>query len=593
MTRFCRLASLCLLAATRFATPDASAEAQPATTIAIARVSGTVRDGITGAPIAGAVVSLFDVDRVMQRRSVTGMRGEYRLERTARSTRMQVLRLGFRPREISLPSAQSSRDTTVDVTMERLPNLLDGMRVTARAACPVRADAPVAFSLWEQARAALLASVVTRESQAASLRRYRFDRETDRATNREPNRVRVTRMTVMTDSATGTMGSFEAALTPTGFVRNGFARDSADERVYFGPDADVLLSDAFLDGYCMQLAAADSGHPERVGVRFTPVRRHGDRVEIDGTLWIDTAARSLSHIAYEYLVPDGRLRALRPGGQVFFAEMPNGSILIDHWSMRLAGFAMESVPGVRRATIRIGGRPQLSGGATPATRLVSVISETGGALAEAFWRDSTSWRGTFGMLSLRVLPDSAPSLVGRELALSRSPYRARIDSAGMARFTELVAGPYEVHLIDERLRTIAFELAVPVPGEVRRGDTLSAAVRVPTAESFVTDRCRRAKQWSNGDLPLLLIRVATDSGRAAEGARVSIAWESVAGGWQEPSREFTTGADGVATYCASASAVGRLARVSARTRDGDLRVFEVLFRSVLQTVPLVAAPDAR
>jgi len=550
-------------------------DAQP-----VPRVVGTVRDGITDAPISGAVVTLLDADRVMQRRTVTGTRGEYRLERTVHSTRMQLLRLGYRPREILLPSV-SPRDTTLDVMMERLPNLLDGMRVTARAACPARADTPVAFSLWEQARSALLAAVVTRESQSVMLRRYSFDRETDGE--------RATRMTVVTDSATGTMASFTAALTPAGFVHSGFVRDSADDRVYFGPDAEVLLSDAFLDGYCMQLAKTDPVHPERVGVRFTPARRRTDRVEIDGTLWIDSARRSLSHIDYEYLVPDGRLRALRPGGQVVFGDMPNGSILIDHWSMRLAGFVMESDPGVPSMTVRSGRRAEVSGGA--AKRLVSVINETGGALAEARWRDSTQWRGRFGSLLLRVLPDSTQSLVGRELRLSRSPYRARIDSTGHARFAELIAGPYEVFLADERLRAIGLELAVPVPGAVRRGDSLNASVRVPTAESFVTERCQRAKQWRDGDRPLLLIRIVSETGNPVEGARVSIAWESAEGGWQDASRDFTTGADGVATYCASAAAVGRPARISARMRNADPGVFDVQFGGSLQMVPLVVRPQ--
>ncbi len=555
---------------------------------AVARVTGTVRDGVTGAPIVGAVVSLFDAENAVQHRTVTGARGEYRIERTARSTRLQLLRLGFRPQDVVLVATGGSRDTTVNVTMERIPNLLEGMRVTARAACPAREDTPVAFSLWEQARSALLASVVTRESQTASLRRYGFVRETD-----GQRESRVTRMTVTTDSATGNMASFVAAFTPAGFVRNGFVRDTDDERVYYGPDAEVLLSDAFLDGYCMQLSTADRAHPERVGVRFTPVRRRGDRVEIDGTLWIDTAARSLSHIEYEYLVPDGRLRALRPGGQVYFANMPNGTILIDHWSMRLAGFAMESVPGIRSTTVRIGGRPQISGGAAPASRLVSVVSETGGALAEAFWRDSTEWRGTFGTLALRVPVDSGGSLTGRELKLSRSPYSARVDTNGQAVFTELIAGRYDVYLSDDRLRTVALDLTVPVPGEVRRGDTLSISLRVPTAESFVIERCKRAKQWSAGDLPLLLLRVGTDFTAPMEGARVSIAWESAAGGWQEARKEFTTGTDGISTYCASAAAIGRRVRISALTRDKQGAVVELMLGETLQVVPIVVTPTER
>ncbi len=537
-------------------------------------VRGTVTDAVTGVGITGAVVSLLDADRTVRLRTVTGTRGEFRLARAAGAARLQVLRLGFRPRELALPSS----DDDVRITMERLPSLLDGVRVTARASCPARADAAVAFSLWEQARSALLSSVVARQTQSALMRRYRFVRELDNA--------RVSRMTVETDTAVGIVESFSAALTSAGFVKNGFASDSGPSRVYFGPDAEVLLSDAFLDGYCMRLAEHDAEHPERVGVRFTPAKNERDRTEIDGTLWIDTVARSLSHISYEYLLADGRLRSLHPGGQVYFVELSNGTVLIDHWSMRLAGFAVESLPSARIGSVRLGARSVL-GGSTAATRVFPILSETGGALAEARWSDDTAWRGTFGALTLRVTLDSAAPAAHRAVRLVRTPYAGDTDGDGVVEFAELIPGAYDVAFVDERLAPIDLTLSAAVPLDVKRGESHAATVRVPTAESFVVQRCKAERRWRDGDLPLVLVRVGSPQGRPLRDARVSMVFESADGGWADNARVFTTGSDGVATLCAGPAMAGKRVLVSAQGIDGARGEIVVTLGKELLVTPLL------
>ncbi len=532
---------------------------------------GTVRDATSGLAVPGAVVSLLDSARTVLQRTTTGANGEYRLLSPPSAVRVQMRRIGFRPYEQLLPRAVAD-DRVLDLRVERLPSLIAGMTVRARAACPMRDDTPVAFGLWEQARSALLASVVARESQRANMRRYRFDRRLESE--------RVVDMDVATDTSVRSDASFAAALTPAGFVRSGFALDGRAERTFYGPDADVLLSDAFLDGYCMRLADRDAAHPERVGVRFTPARNQRDRVEIDGTLWIDTVARVLTHIAYKYLMTDTRLNAARPGGEVVFAEMPSGAVFIDHWTMRLAGFAVETVPGVIMGN-------RLRESVRSSERLVRVISETGGALAEATWTDGAVWRGTFGALELRAVGDADGAIPDRWIRLTQSPYRARADSLSVARFTELIAGPYRAALEDDRLLPIGLELSAPVPRLVVRAETLSTVLRLPTPESFVVGRCRDVGVWRAGHLPAVLMRVMTPDGRPVNNARIDIAWDTTTAGFTVPVRLYTTGTDGLATLCAPRAKTPRRVRLTVRAGDGRVAEDVVLIGDSLTVVRLV------
>lgn len=561
------MAVVCLL----IAVGSVGAQERPGGTL-----SGVVRDATSGLAVPGAVVSLLDSARSVLQRTASGARGEYRLTLSRVAVRVQVRRIGFRPYELRLlPDNGDNR--TLDLRIERLPSIITGLIVRAHAACPARADTPLAFGLWEQARSALLASVVARESQRADMRRYRFVRILDNE--------RLADMRVVTDTSVRSEASFAAVLTPAGFVRSGFAIDGPVERTYYGPDADVLLSDAFLNGYCMRLADADPQHPERVGVRFTPARSQRDRVEIDGTLWIDTAARSLTHIAYRYLMTDGRLNAARPGGEVVFAEMPSGAVFIDRWTMRLAGFAMETIPGVIMGT-----RP--GGGVGSMQRLVRVISETGGALAEARWSDGSAWRGTFGAIAVRAVIDSGRAVPERTIRLARSPYHARTDTASVARFSELVAGPYDAFLEDDRLAPIGLELAVPVPQPVALGETLSLRMSFPTPESFVTGRCKDNRQWKAGDVPLVLMRVLTPHGRPVNNARIDIAWDTTSAGFTGPVRLHTTGTDGMATLCARRATNARRVRITVRTRDGRFVEHIVTVGDSLSIAPLVLPDEA-
>ena len=55
-------------------------------------------------------------------------------------------------------------------------------------------------------------------------------------------------------------------------MRRGFRADSGGEHVYFAPDADVLLDDAFASGYCFHIAYCNLNRGDRV---MLEVRREG------------------------------------------------------------------------------------------------------------------------------------------------------------------------------------------------------------------------------------------------------------------------------------------------------------------------------
>src|SRR5205823_3479363 len=108
-----------------------------------------------------------------------------------------------RPRLVSV-AIPPTGSLEVDVRMVALPTMLEPVQVFDQPNCPRRDDAGIAFALWEQAQTALLASVVSRESNPASMLRVVFARR------RQGNNERVSRQTVRFDSAARATKSFHA-----------------------------------------------------------------------------------------------------------------------------------------------------------------------------------------------------------------------------------------------------------------------------------------------------------------------------------------------------------------------------------------------
>ncbi|HET7374148.1 MAG TPA: carboxypeptidase-like regulatory domain-containing protein, partial [Gemmatimonadaceae bacterium] len=157
---------------------------------------GAVTDSASGQPVVGAVLLLLDSAGAVVTRNITNELGRYRVSLADGVRRVRFLRIGYRPHEVAIP-ASSNGIVQLDVHMTPVPAFLAPVHVVAGANCPRRSDRDAAFALWEQARDGLLATVVAREANPASLIRLRYERVRDGPSLED----RIVRQQVRLDSA--------------------------------------------------------------------------------------------------------------------------------------------------------------------------------------------------------------------------------------------------------------------------------------------------------------------------------------------------------------------------------------------------------
>ena len=451
-------------------------------------VRGTVRDSSSGLPLPGAVVTTLDSIGRVGRRSLTDERGAYIVTAPAEARRLRVVRLGFRPVDIDVPRQRESVEE-LDVVMTRIPYTLQPVRVVAGANCPRRSDRASALALLEQARSGLLATVVARSEKPAQMKRLVFERRMDGTL------TRIARHQVRVESVSSTVAAFGAARTAANFVKQGFATDSGEGYTFFAPDADVLLDDGFAAGYCFHVAERNRSRPNQVGLGFRAADRRRGRIDVDGTLWIDTVARALVEIEYRYIGLASELDRHDPGGRVAFRELPNGVVLIDRWMLRLVGTESE----VARQPLDQVGRIR----ETALVKLTRIIvAEIGGELARATWPDGYTWVASLGTLSATVTNGLGFPLPNTKVRLEDTNYEAVTDSAGRLQIIDLAPGPYSAVVLDPRLEPIGVALRTSLSFVATRGSTMLLSLRAKTAEEHIAERCR-ADRRPLGMTPLL------------------------------------------------------------------------------------------
>lgn len=504
---------------------------------------GTVRDSSSARPIPGAVILLLGTDGATLGRNITNERGEYRIALSPAITRARFLRLGFRPRELPIPAATTGV-AHLDVSMVTIPQMLEAVKVNANTMCPRRSDEAAAFALLEQAHAALLASVVSRETNRASLVRYAYDRTHDGTSDK------ISRMTVQVDSAANTAASFAAVHSAKDFVRRGFMEERPGGEIFYAPDAEVLLDSAFSSAYCFQLRS-DKKRANQVGLAFTAARTEKNRVDVDGTLWVDTSARALSKIEFVYKGIDPRVDRFKPGGTISFHEMPNGSVLIDRWSLRLIGAYVDTILAVDRGAIN---RPQ--------ERLNYYVHERGGELAHARWPDGTTWDGSLATLQATARTRNGLPAPHAQVWLPGTPYRAMTDGYGHIEIHDLVLGPYKAVIIDSTL--LAIDLTIPSTLEFTadRATTIIMGFVVPTLDQYVVDRCMADDRYkySPDDTTRVIARFFDARQTPVEKVRWQ-AWANsdrssdplhVTAEWVQVREHGLTGTDGMIELCTPA-----------------------------------------
>jgi hypothetical protein len=457
-------------------------------------LQGVVRDSVTRAPIAGVVVSAVDSLGRPVTRTLSSQTGAYRLVVPSTVPQLRIQRIGYRMRE--LPFRSGDETVSMDISLLAIPSLLDPVHVLGAAKCPRRRDNADAQALYEQARAGLLATIVAREANPATIVRLAFDRPVVSWPDSALARVRI-------DSTSQTTTSFRALFTGDEFVQFGFQRKVGDGWQYFGPDADVLLDEGFADGYCFSIADRDRTRWSQIGLSFAAASKLQGRVDIVGTLWIDTIARALRTIEYKYTGVGPQSGYMDTGGRTMFQEMPNGSVLVTSWNVRLL-------------TTRIDSVEDIFGNKTP--RLGLGLSEGGGLLASARWLDGTSWDGPTGVARLQLMLNDTTPVVAQDVRLAGTDYRATTDSSGRLEIRGLFPARYQLVVRDTLLEELGFEPEPQFEFVSVSGGVTEARIRVQSSAEQLLRRC--FNRTTRADL-VAVINVK-DAALGAPGVRVDI-----------------------------------------------------------------------
>jgi hypothetical protein len=454
----------CLSAAILALPVAASARAQA--------IRGLVVDSASRRPVPGVVVSLLDSNASVIGRIITNDRGQFNVPSASAIRRLRTQRIGFRLREHPVTVAASGF-TDVEVRIATLPTLLEPIRVTANSRCPRRADGQASYALLEQARAGLLATVVARGDKPAVMRGLAYERYIGRDGERtDSQNVRI--------HSAFTKVSFAAARTPLDFLTAGFVRPARDGQEYFGPDAEVLLSDEFSSGYCFRVAEPVKARQGQAGLAFEPATRLRNGNAIAGTLWVDTVARALVDIEFRYLDLGRMAEMVRPGGRASFSEPRPGMALIDRWALRLPRYVADTSRDVHNANV---------------VRAWSEPMETGAELAAIRWSDGQEWRGHFGTLRVFARDGDDPA-IGVAFALDNTDYRGVTDPLGRLEITELLPGPYTLTATNAALADVGVSFSSSHRFVAARDSVVTATIEAPTLAAYAIKVCltdRRAR----------------------------------------------------------------------------------------------------
>lgn len=489
------LGALGLLVALVAALPAMDASAQT--------VLARVIDAETGGPVEGALAHLIDLEGRLVRNVLSDRLGRaifVGVPVGAYRIRAEMIgRATYESGPLDVP-ADATVQTELRLTSSAIA--LEGIQVEAEERCRIRPEEGLVIGrVWDEARKALEAASFTERAGVYRYRTQLYERDLDRnarlvVAERQSSREAYMRV------------PFESRPVDD-LLDNGFVQDDREGgRLYFAPDAHVLLSDRFLDAHCLRLEAGEDEAEGLIGVGFEPVGERRRQVAgIAGTLWLDPTTSELEWLEFRYLdaLPDVASDLI--GGRVTFRRMPEGTWIVPEWWIRMPRLVREA-GGSGEIRTRIDGYRQ-SGG-----RVLEVESTAGQALLRA----RTGAIEGFVQDSLGVLP-----VEGVRVGIVGSNQQVFTDAEGRFRLTGLGGGEYAIRFVDDRLEELGLE-AEPITREVRLGEVTSVFYRMPALSELLFAACR-AETPPEGTSVLTGRVTDRRTGGPLAGVSVRVRWE--------------------------------------------------------------------
>jgi hypothetical protein len=478
-------------------------------------VRGTLIEAGTGAPIGGAVIVLSDQAGAQVGGTLTDADGRFLIQAPQPGRyRLKAERIGFR--SATSASLQLVAGQVLEYRMEISSQAIQLTGIVARGErrCTVRpAEGLRTAAVWEEARKALSAA---RLAQEQDLLRYQT-RTYQRTLDPEDLRVREESVRSRTEYGTRPYVSRPAeALRERGFVQT-----TSDGTFYYAPDAEVLLSGAFLDTHCFRPSEGENTEGEaedRIGLAFEPVR--GRRVpEIRGTFWLDPETAALQALEYRYVNLDLGIPTDQLGGRVEFEQLPGGAWIVRRWAIRMPEI------GLRRSSWR---------GQVREEAVLTGLREEGGEVVRLFARGQEVVGPSERATLAGMVYDStrAAALTGAQVRLSGTEHAASTDTQGRFRMEDLPEGRYAVEFSHPRLDSLGVVSLPPQEAVLKSGEETFLDLAVPSMTRLLAAACPqpeggpRERGRMRGDEIGVLVGTVRDAltGAPIPGATVRVGW---------------------------------------------------------------------
>lgn len=436
----------------------------PATLLA-QTVRGVVRDSASGVPAAGVLVALVDASSGERRTILTDETGQFSVAAAGAGTFMlEAKRIGVRAVLTPRFSLAAGETREINVGVANVVPRLAVVRVTGKSYCADRlSEGGETATLWEEVRAALTATLITRERRAFLVTISRFRRV-----------FHPTRLEIQSEDRSEQSGLASnpftsvpmSVLSSKGYI----VPDGRGTLSYHAPDVDVLLSAMFVRDHCFSLVEGAGTNAGLVGLAFRPTRAR--RVpDIAGVLWLEGATRELRRLEFNYT--DDPFEGLwqRFPSYMEYMRLPSGAWIIRRWAIRMP------LVDIGRPD------PTVPGGGLPGFRRLLGILEQG---AEASIEDD---RTRISRALAGVVFDSSAGrpLSGARVSLRGTPFVGISDDGGRFRIQLPDTATYLLAFEHPRLDSLGYDVRAR---EVRVTDTLTTAdVAVPPFATVRAELC--------------------------------------------------------------------------------------------------------
>lgn len=462
-------------------------------------VDGLVRADGSDRPVEAVVVRVITSSGEDVTGGFTDAEGHFRIEVPRPGEyRLRVQRIGYRDWTSDPFELREGRDKTFRVRLPPEAIGLSELRVSTRSRCATDPKtARATHRVWRDARRALEAATWAREQGILQVSFRTFRRRLD---------VDLQVEEVLSESTkTGFDISPFESLPAERLSETGYVHQVGSRRIYYGPDADVVLSHAFRQDHCFWIEREGAPESGWIGLAFEPTDGR-DVPDIRGTLWVDEDTGELRQLAFRYVGLDLPTSDHSAGGKVEFSRLPDGPWMVRRWRLVM--------PRIERSRLRIGAYSRQD-------YRVSSYVENGGEITRAEMSGRVvldAGRATLGGVVWDSLAASPGD--GVPVSVSGTGLADTTDARGRFRIPGVPEGRFEVVARDRKLLRLGLDPPARTV-QVSSGEQTDIELALPGPAGLARRLCGDGRSGPG----LVVGRVVGGEGGPVPGARVAAVWQ--------------------------------------------------------------------